>query len=234
MKPNLTIFVLVYTGFIFLTCLNLKYLLTETQIIWYYFTILIPYMIIQFVEGESFKNRMGLSYKNIILTGSVSFLGVYAIFYFNGSFVKHLAHLIFTPWVEEVFFRGFLILFLSKTLNEKRTSPWKSIFIVSLLFSITHVLVGFNLLSIFFAFTFSICVGHLYIKFNAILLPFFLHFMWNLATSFDLTLVSNGVLVFTLCYTIYGLCNVLMGHRVLVLSTLQNIGQQLEKQKSLR
>lgn len=80
---------------------------------------------------------------------------------------------ILTPIFEELIFRGLLQTYL----RDLDYSPWQSIFIASIIFSILHPLMHLPALLIL-----SVCMGYAYERSGSLLRPIFIHLFFNAAT----------------------------------------------------
>lgn len=79
---------------------------------------------------------------------------------------------ILTPIFEELIFRGLLQTYL----RDLDYSPWQSIFIASIIFSILHPLMHLPALLIL-----SVCMGYAYERSGSLLRPIFIHLFFNAA-----------------------------------------------------
>lgn len=92
---------------------------------------------------------------------------------FNPHFL--LSVILFTPIVEEIFFRGFLQTFLKNKLGRGLALTYGSI-----IFALTHVEASFgNLIFVPILFLFSLGAGFVYEKERCILAPIVLHILFN-------------------------------------------------------
>ena len=82
-----------------------------------------------------------------------------------------LSTIIFSPIIEELFFRGYILTKIKKYFN-----PTLSILISSLLFTLVHLPNIDNLITIFIG---GYLAGITYIKFENIFYPTFFHILWN-------------------------------------------------------
>jgi membrane protease YdiL (CAAX protease family) len=80
---------------------------------------------------------------------------------------------ILTPVFEELVFRGLL----QSYLRDVGFSPWRSIFIASIIFSVLHPLMHLPALLIL-----SVCMGYAYEKSGSLFRSIFIHFFFNSAT----------------------------------------------------
>ena len=111
----------------------------------------------------------------------IAFYG-YPIWFFNNSVMTNgviinTFRIVFcTPLVEEILFRGLLQKQLSKNLT-----PWLSILIVSILFSLCHFFK--NIPSMFPAFLTGIICGTIYKNTNKLIVCIFFHSLYNFLAS---------------------------------------------------
>lgn len=173
----------------FFTKSNLTVLgLTPTKERFKYFIIL--FIVSGIFSASAFLLRMYIAHEEYALTPSMTI----------GSVLLEIWHQFRTVMTEELICRGALLYILIKKIGQT-----KSILITSVFFAVLHWInasVWGNLIQMAIVFTFTFAMGLLlafsYAKTFSILIPFAIHFGWNLTQNYIFPDTATGNHIFIL------------------------------------
>lgn len=165
-----------------------------TRFVYSSYMVITAFLLTKLYEKRSIVERFGLQRNNVLgLLASIC-LGLIIVYNFG---VEYLTGIIIAPFIEELFFRGYLL-----GARRRRSDQWEWtadqlvwISFTSILFALSHVFkyyvtdpssMLFPLLSIF---VFSIVLGCLYIRLRTILWCFLVHMLYNLSSAFGITVI---------------------------------------------
>ena len=114
---------------------------------------------------------------------------------------QYLLAMLSVAFTEEIVFRGFLVVFLTKFLLEKpiKRRAFKMILITSAIFALTHLInlfsgnVGATILQVLYTFLIAVILTLLAIKSKTIVLPTIAHFVYNIGGNLLQYGLLNGV-----------------------------------------
>lgn len=140
----------------------------------------VPLVIVKTIEKQNLTERFGFqSWRKATLLYLI-FISILSIQSGVGVKWESLLPILFAPVAEEFFFRGFFLgTFRNRTVFQNPEKLLVSLLLSAVVFSFSHVFVGYNLIDYLIAFCLGLLYGLVYVFSGSIVYPVSLHMMFN-------------------------------------------------------
>jgi membrane protease YdiL (CAAX protease family) len=166
----------------------------------------VPSVIVRAIEKQNLTGRFGFQSWRKAMLFYLIFASILSVQFSVGLKWEALLAILFAPILEEFFFRGyFLGSFIDKGMLQNPTRLIGSILLSSIVFSLSHVFVRYNLIDYLITFCLGLLCGLVYLFSGSIVYSVPLHMVFNLiifskGTAISPTSLWIWVVLFMLPY----------------------------------